>query len=90
MKYEVESLKYRASEVMDIKTPKLQLIARILNDVEGLGGAEYLELTAYLMELDQFIQNPLTTALCDRIRDRHKNGKPYMNDELKESMEEKN
>lgn len=70
-RYEVDNLKMRAAEVLDIKTPKINLIARILNDVEGLGGAEYLELTAYLMELDEFIQNPLTTALCDRIKERH-------------------
>ena len=70
MKYEVEALKDRADEVMNIKTPKLQLIARILKDVEGLGGAEYLELTAYLMELDEFIHNPLTTVLCKSIEKR--------------------
>ena len=70
MKYEVEALKDRADEVMNIKTPKLQLIARILKDVEGLGGAEYLELTAYLMELDEFIHNPLTTELFKSIEKR--------------------
>ena len=43
----------------EIKTPKLHLIGKILDDTEGLCGPEFIELAEFIVKLDDFIQNPI-------------------------------